>query len=872
MGKIFLDGYRIMHAIVHSIKQHQRIILQVAFGLLFVALGIYFIEHEIGELSNVRATLTTADPVWLIYGMLLLVAFVVVQGMMYQQSFKAIHEKIRLSTGINLYLKRNLVSVFLPAGMLTNMLFFNESVERKDGVSKTQIYFASSIFSICSILSGIVVGIPALVWMILKQRISGQMMIGVLVVSLMLGLLIAAVVSFIRKGWVFHQLEKRAPAFVQVLDEMSQQAFSRKRFLLVIGLSVLIEVIGISHLYIAVKALGGTPSLAMATIGYAIVLLLLMSSPFLRGLGAVEAALTYALTLFGLSTVMALSVAFLFRFFEFWAVLVLGLFAMIARRDNLVIRLLPALLLFLLGLVNIISGITPALPERLESLSGVIPLGAIQASTWLVILSGIILLATSIYLIRGLRNAWVIALVLSGLSLVAHITKGIDWEEAVVALITFVSLIAQRHQYFIKPDLKLAKRSIFPGLVTVSSALLFGTIAFWFLNPRHFDMDFTLWKGFQESVSTFFLFNADLKPVTPFGKQLMNGMHLLGGITMVYCVYLLFRPLIMHYAATEAEDHDRARTLTEKYGNSSLDYFKTYSDKSLWFSTDKEGFVAFKTWRNYAIALENPVCRDETSLAANIAAFDNYCQQNGLRSAYYRIPEGSKALYEKLGKKLIPVGEVAVVNLESWTMDGSSKRGLRNEVSKLIKLGYTFNENLPLQNDAFLQQLKAVSDGWLKELDRTELVFSQGLFSEKELKNHTILSIENPEGKVVGFVNLIPDHAPGEANFDLMRKTEDAPNGTMDFLFVKMFEYLKGKGFKSCNMGMVPMSGIEDPENMQERVLKLAYERIRQFGHYKSLRAYKEKFDPAWEMMYMAYDAPYDLIYLPNALENVFEP
>ena len=653
---------------------------------------------------------------------------------------------------------------------------------------------------------------------------------------------------------------------------MSRQAFNQKKFWLVVGLSVVIEIIGISHLYISVKALGGEPTLAMAAIGYAIVLLLLMSSPFLRGIGAVEAALTYALTLFGLPAVLALSVVLLFRFFEFWGVLVFGVLAMLAKRDNLFVRTFPALLLFVLGLVNIFSGITPALPERLASLTRLIPLEAIEASTWLVILSGIIMLATSIFLIKGLRNAWIIALVLSGVSLIAHMTKGIDWEEATVALFTLGILISQRRQYFIKPDLKLAKRSLFPGLVMVSSAILFGTIAFWLVNPRHFNMNFGLWKSFQESISTFFLLNTDLNPVTSFAHKLMLGLNLLGGATMAYCVFLLFRPLIIKPSTSDVEDRERALGLLEKYGNSSLDYFKTYADKKYWFSEDDEAFVAFKTSLNYAIVLENPVCRDETELTGNIQAFDDYCRQHGLRSAYYRIPEVKKGLFEKLGKKLIPIGEVAVSNLETWTLTGGSKAGFRNELNKLTKLGYTFNVNTAPQKDAFLQQLKAVSDSWLRETDRTELVFSQGLFNEKELKEQTILSVENPEKKVVGFVNLIPDYVPGEANFDLMRKTEDAPGGTMDFLFVKMFEYLKNEGFKSCNLGMVPLAGIDEPENLQERVLRLAYERIRQFGHYKSLWAYKEKFDPEWQMMYMAYDAPIDLIYLPSALEKVFEP
>ncbi len=165
--------------------------------------------------------------------------------------------------------------------------------------------------------------------------------------------------------------------------------------------------------------------------------------------------------------------------------------------------------------------------------------------------------------------------------------------------------------------------------------------------------------------------------------------------------------------------------------------------------------------------------------------------------------------------------------------------------------------------------MKSVSDGWLADMERSELVFSQGLFDEKELKSQVVLSLENAEGKVVGFVNLIPHYIQGEANFDLMRKTEVAPNGTMDFLFVYMFQYLKENGFTRCNMGMVPMSGIDAPRNMQERLIKLAYNRIQAFSHYRSLRDFKDKFDPTWQMMYLAYSAPFDLIYLPSALETV---
>ncbi len=855
-----------------TLFENYKVILQAILGLLFVGFGIYFIKKEQVEMGRVKDALLVADPYWVTVGIVLLLAFVIVQGLMYQQSFSAIHEKIKLSTGIGLYVKRNLISVFLPAGALTNMLFFNKSVEQKEGVSKSQIYFASSIFSFCSILSAVIIGVPAILWLLMRGSLSQDMLWGIVLTSVLLVLITYIVISILKKGKVFRFLEKRFPSVTYSLNELFNQSFNQQRILLVLGLSVIIEFIGIAHLYISAKALGATPSLEMAIVGYAVVLLLLMSSPFLRGIGAVEFALTYALVMFGLSHVMAISVAFLFRFFEFWSVLIVGLVAVVGQKRSVLLRVLPAFLLFILGLVNIWSGITPALPHRLIMLREIIPLEAIHASVWLVVLSGMFMMAVSVFLIRGLRSAWITAASLTGLSLFFHLTKGIDWEEALFAFITLTTLVYQRKQYFIQPDLRYVRSKFIPLIAVFVGILILGTISLFLLDKHHFNTNYSLFQSFKETLSVFFLLNNDLTPVTPMAREFIFGMNLLGGITIVTFAYLLFRPLIHKHIPTEEEDAIRAKSMIKQFGASDIDYFKTYSDKKYWFCENEDGFVSFKTARNYAIVLENPVCRDNDAFLTIIQDFDEYCKKNGLRSAYYRLPEESKELYEKAGKSLIPIGETAVANLETWTLSGGDKSAMRNAINKLVKLGYTFKANQPPQKDSFLQQLKATSQEWLKSTERSELVFSQGMFNEKELKNQTILSIENPEGKVIGFVNMIPDSINGEANFDLMRKTTDSPNGTMDFLFARMFDYLKDQGYKTCNLGMVPMSGIDKPQNLQERALKLAYEKIKHFGHYKSLREYKQKFNPKWKKMYLAYGAPFDLIYLPGALEEIIEP
>jgi phosphatidylglycerol lysyltransferase len=186
--------------------------------------------------------------------------------------------------------------------------------------------------------------------------------------------------------------------------------------------------------------------------------------------------------------------------------------------------------------------------------------------------------------------------------------------------------------------------------------------------------------------------------------------------------------------------------------------------------------------------------------------------------------------------------------------------------------GYKTSIHTAPIKDGLLQKIKAVSDEWLEETGRSEIIFSQGMFVWEDLKQQTLITVENAEEKVVAFLNVIPDYAPEEGTYDLIRKTTDAPNGVMDFLIVELFLYLKSEGYSYANMGFAPMSGIDDPHTFKEKSMKFAYEKIRGFSQYKGLREYKEKFVTVWINKYLIYEHDFDLLQIPGALMKVIKP
>ncbi|RXF71986.1 phosphatidylglycerol lysyltransferase domain-containing protein [Arcticibacter tournemirensis] len=119
---------------------------------------------------------------------------------------------------------------------------------------------------------------------------------------------------------------------------------------------------------------------------------------------------------------------------------------------------------------------------------------------------------------------------------------------------------------------------------------------------------------------------------------------------------------------------------------------------------------------------------------------------------------------------------------------------------------------------------------------------------------------------------MIPDFAPGEATYDLIRKVEEAPGGVNDALIVALIEYCQSQNYRYLNLGLAPLSGIDQGKDLPEKTLKFVYEKLQQFRHYRGLRDFKEKFGPVWHNKYLIYQHHYDLISLPKALNKVMKP
>jgi phosphatidylglycerol lysyltransferase len=522
------------------------------------------------------------------------------------------------------------------------------------------------------------------------------------------------------------------------------------------------------------------------------------------------------------------------------------------------------------GIVNIYSVIGPAVPHRLHALRALFPLEFIHVARFITLLTGFALVVSAINIYKRKRRAYLFVLYISFLSIVFHLTKGLDYEEAIVSLVLLSLLYATRAMFTVKssvPDMEA-------GLVRIAAAMLialaYGAVGFWLLDRREFGVNFHLGDAVRETFKYLsFAGDPGLVPRTRYARWFLDSLYVMTGAAIVYSLYALFRPVLYRFR-TRPHERALAREIVERHGRSSLDFFKSWPDKSFYFSSSRRGFVAYRVGNDFALALADPVGPEE-EIEGIIAGYAEFCRENDWGVGFHQTLPDFLPVYERLGFRKIKVGDDAIVDLARFSLDGKERKTLRHVVNKLEGDGIAFRWHEPPLSDEIVARAHRVSNAWLGIAGRRERQFTLGAFDHEYIRSSPLAAAFDAAGEMLAFTNQIPSYAAGEATIDLMRHRPEAPVGVMDFLFVKVFAGMREKGFARFNLGMAPMSGFRKDENasVEEKAIHSFFQRLNFLFSYRGLKRYKAKFADTWEPRYSIYRVPLDLARMALALSVV---
>jgi lysylphosphatidylglycerol synthetase-like protein (DUF2156 family) len=475
------------------------------------------------------------------------------------------------------------------------------------------------------------------------------------------------------------------------------------------------------------------------------------------------------------------------------------------------------------GLVAIVSALTPELARRSDVVGGLLPAGVPEAARIVTLAFGVGLVWLSRSLAARRRRAWQLAVaVVAGLT-VSHLAKGLDVEEAAVGLVLLAALVRYGSRFDVPGD----RASLRPLLATV--ALLATALA---------------WFGYATVHGT------------SFPDRLTD---LLGAASLLLAyaaLYLWLRPL-SERVRQSVEEHRAAQRIVEAYGRDSLAFFTLRRDKSYLFSPSRRAFLAYRVVNGTALVSGDPV-GDESELDALLGELRRLARARGWRIAVLGAGAGQLARYRALGMRTLKLGDEAVVRVPEFSLEGRPIRKVRQSVSRLTRAGYRLRIVPVGDVDSLLRtRLDAVSAEWRGS--QPERGFSMAM--DELYAPHTLLAIaEDERGEIGGFLHLVPSPAAGGYSLSTMRRRTQTPNGLMEFLVVQTVVWAREHGVSELSLNFCAFTDVLDSEGGGWRsVARPALLGADRFFQLERLRVFNKKFSPEWRPRYLCIERLGDL-------------
>ncbi len=648
--------------------------------------------------------------------------------------------------------------------------------------------------------------------------------------------------------------------------------------------ALVVEVLGVAMLWAALRAFGQHAGVSLPVIGYAISVLFGIVWVLPAGLGAVELSLGAVLLSFNVTPAATALVVLTYRLFELWLPLAAGAWSArslifspearatpVRRRPGLkgrTPRRAVAALAVAVGLLNVALVLIKHPPLRLAALHGLIPHAAVSTSRYVVLLSGLALLAAAPALAHGKRQAWRIAVAAALASALAHPFKRTDVLGSSAGLVTLAVLLAGGRRFPARSDPLRVRQGVWWLLAGGAGVLAYGFAGLYLLDAE-FRRPVHLGEALENAVRLLFLLpSTTIEPLTRHGAWFIDSVRVLTVVVLAVAMRYLLHPVI-HRATAATAERERVRAVLEEYARTSLAYFHLLEDKSYFFAGDGRAFIGYTMVEHVAVALGEPVGAPDACQAV-ARDFAEYCDLNGWGFCFYQVTLAGAEMLAAAGLRALKIGEEAVVPVQQFTLSGRAAKSIRAAVNRLEREGYRV-EALPRPlEDTTYRELAAVSDAWLAHGGHRERAFTLGAFDRDYLDATGVVAVRAPDGRIEAFANLLPSFRSADGNFDLMRRRPDAPNGVIEYLFVWLIDAFRQRGCTGMSLGLAPLAGIEG-NDLKARALRLLYQRGERAFRFQGLRTFKEKWQPRWEPRYLVYRGDLQLPRLALAVARAGE-
>ncbi|MGI9156856.1 MAG: phosphatidylglycerol lysyltransferase domain-containing protein [Marmoricola sp.] len=517
----------------------------------------------------------------------------------------------------------------------------------------------------------------------------------------------------------------------------------------------------------------------------------------------------------------------------------------------------------LVGLMTVASALLPPFRGRLHLVRDVLPDAFPAAATTGAAALGILLILLSRGLRRAKHRAWLLSVVLTAVTVVLHLVKGLDVEEAVVSAALLVLLVVGRHQFTARPDPRSPRKIV--GVVVVGP--LVATALGWVWLALDADGQAPGTTGWQR-IGHAFLGLAGITGPVRFVDQgdadrAAIALVVLGAAVLVPLLFVALHPADGPHPLGDAEQ-DQVRGLLDRWGAvDSLSYFALRGDRSVLFSRSGKSAVSYRVVGTVSLAAGDPLGDPEAWPGAIEAWLDEAASFGWVPAVLGASDQGARG-YHRAGLDALELGDEAVVDIGEWSLEGRSMRVVRQAVSRCTRAGYTvsFHRSEEL-DDGTWHELRTLADDWRDGPVERGFSMALGRFGDPRDNRSMVVLARDAEGALKGILSFAPWGTDG-LSLDLMRRDRETENGLIEHMVVALIDGCPGLGIRRISLNFAVFRSVfARGERLGAGPFQRATHAVllwaSRFWQIESLYRANAKYHPDWVPRYLCFRSSGDL-------------
>ncbi len=483
---------------------------------ILVVLFVWVVISRLSEIRKLADTLLGGQWQWVAVAALAQVVYYIIYTALYQSAFLTVGVKSRLGDLLPVTFASIFMNVAAPSGGASSMALFADDAARR-GQSAARAAVGTLLVLVADFSAFLVVLLVGMIYLftqhnleILREHrrgvpvgdhwwIDGIAAARVMATTMAAPLLIwvqrlanriARLIKrpeFLDEAWV----EKNTAEFTEAAMAIAAQP---GMLLQTVGIAFAAHLVDLTSLFVLFLAFHQKVHFGVLVAGYSMGILFWIVSITPQGIGVVEGMMTLVFTSLGVPIERATIISLAFRGLTFWLPMGIGFILLrrlktfggreTAKTEIWGVRLV-ALLTAGMGIIDVLSGLTPALHDRMKILEQYSPFGVDFGGHLTSVLAGFALLLLADGLWRRKRLAWALTVTILIMSVPVHLFKGLDYEEAILGAALAIWLIYLRPHFHAHSDPPSIRQGLMTLLVALIFTLIYGVLGFYLLD-RHF--------------------------------------------------------------------------------------------------------------------------------------------------------------------------------------------------------------------------------------------------------------------------------------------------------------------------------------------------------------------------------------------------